>query len=266
MRKNQIKAPVFYLSALLVISVFGFFFRWLQNINAFEPDTGYLIPGSATTTVVFVYFVLAVAAFAVFAFRCFQKNEFDANPNAAFHDGTQLSKIIIFAASIATAVAGVIIAIGSANAQSPTLTKLLGVSCVVLAIGYTAYPQGKDVTKKTGYLTILPVLFSFVWLIAGYKFNAYNPVVWSYTAEILAICSSAAAFQYICGYFYGRAKPKTTLFLSMVAAFFDITTIADSHSKAYSVIFIFAAVVFVTMSFLLLKNRSEKEAEGKTDE
>jgi len=266
MQKNQIKNPIVFLAGLLVISAFGFFFRWLQNLNAFEPATGLLISGAATTTVFLVYCVLVVAAFAVYAFYCFKKYEFEKTPDAAFYGGTKASKIIIFVASIATAIAGVLIAVGGANVANPTLSKVLGVSGIVLAIGYTAYPQAKDSTKKIGYLTILPVLFSFVWLIAGYKFNAYNPVIWAYATETLAICSSAAAFLYLAGFYYGRAKPKTTLFVMLLAVFFDITTIADSHDKAYTVIFLFAAIVFVTMSFLLIKNRIKKDTSNDTEE
>lgn len=257
MQKNQIKSPVVFLTGLLVISAFGFFFRWLHNLNAFEPDTGFSIAGSATTVVFLLYCAVVIVALAVYSFYYIKKDELEKTAYGAFHDSTKVSQIVFFIAAIVTAIAGIIIVIGGADATNPTLTKLLGAFCIVAAIGYTSYPQMEGGSRKTGYLAICPVLFSFVWLIAGYKFNAYNPVVLAYTPEILAICFNAAAFLYLAGFYYGRTKPRLTLFFMAAATFFDITTLADSHGTAYSLVFIFAAIVFATMSFLLVLNRKK---------
>ena len=55
MRKSALTFTV----TTLVLGIFGAFFRWLQNANAFDAETGCAIPGHGTSIVFLIYFLKA---------------------------------------------------------------------------------------------------------------------------------------------------------------------------------------------------------------
>lgn len=260
MQKSPFKNPVVVLLSVLVLSVFGAFLRWLQNSTSFEADTGFHIPGSAVTTIFLIYCAVAAAAIVIYVLFISRKFELPGAPESAFFSESAVPRFISWAATIVTVIASIIIMIQSNTSDFPTLRRIFGAGGIFLGLSYTSYFAARKGSRADGWETIIPTIFSFIWLICGYKYNSHNPVVWAYSIEILAICASAAAFLYLSAYFYGRAKPAAALLFSLAASFFNITTLADGHSVCDSAIFAGAAVIFLTAAFLIVGNTGDKKA------
>jgi len=256
----MLKNPIFILLSTLVLSVFGGFFRWLQHINAFDEASGFLIAGRSTTALFTVFCILAVAAIAAYAFAVFPAKAAPLEPQKALYAETVLPRVVGCAAGACAVFAGLMIMIGANLSDFPTLRRVFGALCVFMGVSFPFFFTGKSGSHgSSGWLTIFPVLFSFLWLICGYKFNAYNPVIWAYGVEIIAIAASAGAFLYLAAFHYGRANPRLALLFSLLASFFCITTLSDSRPIFDSMLFVASAAVFLCASFIIIKNASPRK-------
>ena len=257
------KNPIFILLSTLVLGVFGGFFRWLQHINAFEEVSGFLIPGASTTLLFTIYCILATALIAVYVFVFFPAKTVSPDPQKALYAETVLPRVVGCCAGAAALIAGLVIMGGANLSDFPTLRRVFGALCVFMGISFPFFFTGKSGLGANGWTTIFPVIFSFLWLICGYKFNAHSPIVWAYGVEIIAIATSAAAFLNIAAFHYGRANPRMTILFCLCASFFCITTLSDSREIFDSVIFAASASMFLSVGFILIKNVDSGKAAAK---
>lgn len=238
-----------------VAGIFGAFLRWLQNMNAFESDTGLLIPGKTSTAVFLIYALIAAALFVLIAFFWTKRVGASAEQGAALSAHTRIPGIMTKLCGAVTLVCSLAVIFASGGARFALLERIFAV-CGVLAAAALALLFAKNVTtaKNRGLSFVVLVLFSCLWLISSYKANSENPVVWSFAVEILAIGAIILAWYELAAYCYGRAKPKRALLFIQLAAFLSITTLSDSRSMAMQLIFAVEAAAMLMFEFLLVEN------------
>lgn len=133
---------------------------------------------------------------------------------------------------------------------------LAGISVIVMNL--------MAMLKKSGAETMLcsfvEVLFLCLWLIVYYLEKSADPAMISYVYDYLAVCAAAVAGYYTAGYAYGRSRPRTTLFFSMLAAFFCMTAMPAAHTLSFSLFFAAVALQQLVNIFLLANNLQDTSA------
>lgn len=255
MRKNALKITLI----TAVAGIFGAFIRWLQDLNAFEADTGLAIPGAPTTIAMTVFLLLAAALFALLAVRIGKACEFQTGPSA-FRASTRAPEVVFTAAGVVTALASAVLLLFAGAEKYPMLTRVFAVVGIFAGVALPFVPERKKTgAPGKGGAALAVVLFLCVWLILAYKNNAENPVVWSYCVEILAVGAALMGYYEFSAYFYGRAKPRWALFFLQLAAFLNIATLADGRGLCMKALFFVSAAVMLLLEFLLVENLSGKK-------
>lgn len=251
-----------------VAGVFGAFFRWLENINAFEPDTGLMLPFAKTTVILAVYLIAAAAAFAVLAVVWTKRFACDKTPAALLAHGA-FPDLLCKLFGAALIVLGVVFMFSAPEQTHPTMERLFAAAsifCGVSLMFVTVRPGLPASANRSA--SLIPVLFGCVWLVCCYKNNAEDPVVWSYLVELLTVAATIMAWYELAAYHYNRAKPAAALFFVQCAAFMNLTTLADSRSARMTAMFVMQAVLMLMYEFTLVENfiprrhvKQAKEAE-----
>lgn len=248
-----------------VAGVFGAFFRWLENINAFEPDTGLMLPFAKTTLILSAFLIAAAAAFAVLSVVWTKRFACDRTP-AALLTHSFFPDLLCKLFGAALIVLGVVLMFAAPEQRHPSVERLFAAAsifCGVSLMFITVRPGSPRATNRSAAL--IPVLFGCAWLVCCYKNNAENPVVWSYLVELLTIAATIMAWYELAAYQYNRAKPAAALFFVQAAAFMNLTTLADSRSFLMTAMFVIQAALMLMYEFTLVENftprRHVKQAE-----
>ena len=237
--------------------VFGAFFRWLENINAFEEDTGLMIPNAKTALFMAVYLIAAAALFAALAYVSTKRFACSQEPETALRTHTIVPGLACRLFGAAIMLTGVALMFYAPGQRSPTLARIFASASIFDGVAVIFLPLTSDGRSASGGsrgLSLVPVIFSCIWLVCCYKNNAENPVVWAYLVEILAVMATLMAWYELAAYFYGRAKPFATLFFVQAAAFMDIATLSDERGAAMTVMFAVHAALMLMFEFLLSEN------------
>lgn len=249
-----------------VAGVFGAFFRWLENINAFEPDTGLMLPFAKTTVILAACLIAAAAAFAVLAVVWTKRFACDKTPAALLAHGAFPDLLCKFFGA-ALIVLGVVFMFSAPEQTHPTMERLFAAAsifCGVSLMFVTVRPGLPDSASRSAAL--VPVLFGCVWLVCCYKNNAEDPVVWSYLVELLAVAATVMAWYELAAYHYSRAKPAAALFFVQAAAFMNLTTLADSRPALMTAMFVMQAALMLMYEFTLVENfvpRRVRKSDGQ---
>ena len=238
-----------------VTGVFGAFFRWLENINAFEPDTGLMVPFARTTVFMAAYLIAMAGLFAALAFVCTKRFSCERTPDTALHPSTFAPSLLCKLCGVLMAVMGVVLMLYAPMQRHPTMERVFAASCIFGGTAVMLLPFRTDGSASGGRgMYLVPVLFSCIWLVCCYKNNAENPVIWAFLVEILAVAVTVMAWYELAAYFYDRANPFAAVFFVQGAAFMDITTLADERSAPMTVMFAVHAALMLMYEFLLVKN------------
>ena len=245
-----------------VLSAFGFFLRWLQNMKAFEPDTGLAIAG-AKTSIAFIIYSLAALALLIAADRLYlgRRASLQAAPES-LQCPTVLHKAVLWLCAVVSAIAWLVLMFTADKADFPTLQR------VTAALGILAsaslpfiFPSAKAEEGKTLAATaaIIPVLFCCVWLVCDYRVHSENPVRWEYVVQMLAILALTMSFFHLAAFFYNKAKPGTCLIFCQAAAYLCTCTLIDDHSAVKKLVFAVMLLVMLAAQFILIENAKAKE-------
>lgn len=249
MRKDALKMVVI----TAVAGVFGAFFRWLENINAFEPDTGLMLPFAKTTVLMAAYLIAAAGLFAVLALMWTRRFACDRTPEGALGPSTFVPSLMCRVCGIVLAALGVVLMFSAPDQRYPALERFFAAASIFGGVAVMLLPLGEGASAGRGTY-LVPVLFSCAWLVCCYKNNAEDPVIWAYLVEILAIMATVMAWYELAAYFYGRARPFAALFFVQSAAFMNIATLSDERRTTMTVIFVIHAALMLMFEFLLVKN------------
>lgn len=242
--------------ASLVLGIFGFFLRWLQNINGFEADTGLAIPGAPTAIVFLVYSLLVLAVFIVFNRMYVRRRELEAQI-AAIRCPTVFHSAVLWVCAVLGAICWLILMFSADEHSYPMMQR------AAAALGILASASLPFVlpTKKSGEThaigttaAIIPILFCCVWLITDYRVQSENPVRWEYVVEILAIAALTMSFYHLAAYFYGKAKPAKCLLYCQISAYLCLCTLSDGHEGAKLLFFGICAIFMFAAQFIMIEN------------
>lgn len=127
---------------------------------------------------------------------------------------------------------------------------LAGVSVIVLNLMAMLRKSGAE----TMLCSFVIVMFLCLWLIVYYLEKSADPAMISYVYDYLAVCAAAVAGYYTAGYAFGSSRPRTTLFFSMLAAFFCLTAMSAAHTLSFGIFFASIALQQLVNVFVLTNN------------
>lgn len=265
---------------VFVLGIFGFFLRWLQNMNAFEADTGLAIAG-AKSSLAFVLFSVAAAVLLVLADRFYlgRRVMLYRKGEKALRCTTALHKAVLWVLAVAAALCCLVLMFSADAARFPTLRRIvaaLGIlSAALLPLVFPGRkPAALEAEEKeagaslAGIAAIIPILFSCMWLLDAYISDAENPVRWQYIVYALAVVALTMGFYYMGAYFYNRAKPWRCLPIAQLAAYLCLCTLADSHAAAMKFLLAAMAGVMLVLQFVIIENavpRTEEKEETQEE-
>lgn len=245
-----------------VAGIFGFFLRWLQNLNGFEADSGLAIPGAATAIVFTAYSVVVLALFIFEACFYFRKLKPSILGAEALHAPDLVPTIVMWVLAAIMVISCVVLMFGSDFARYPTMQRMMSAVGIFAGISLPFILHRKADSEDAGLSAIaavIPVLFYSLWLITAYRVESENPVLWAYAPEMLAIIAATLAFYYIAAYFYGRAKPDRCLVMVQLAAYLCLCTLMDDHAATEKLLFGVTAGAMLMFQYVILQNAKVKE-------
>ncbi len=241
---------------------FGVFIRWLHNVAGTNEEKLY----NSSLWSYLVPLVIIIGAFVfVGMVRKIAKDRLYVDEDVC----TALKNTGKIYAAIRIAI-GVIMAGGSALLiaqceldKAATLLRVVGAMGFVTGVSFPFMMKWyNDPERRVGLMylfSILPVFLFSVWLVATYKQNDINGVVWQYAVEIIAICASICAFFRVAGFSFYSAKPQRILFSSFFAAFLLIVTLADERYLGQQAMIIGSACMLLYYDWVLIVNMQQKE-------
>ncbi len=265
-----IPSPLFYLDgfdimrtvnaftltlASFVAGIFGFFLRWLQNLNGFD-DNGLAVPGANITAVFVVYTLIVILAFVLEEKILFRK----LHRSSLAAEALKMPNFVIRALSwviAAIMVLGCLIYMFSSDfSRFPGMQRITSALGIFAGLSIPFIFGGKS-EKEGGHGTVaslIPVLFGCLWLVTSYRIQSENPIRWAYAPSMLAIIALLLSFYYIAAYFYGKPKPGRCLFALQLCSYLCIITLIDGHSLAETLIFASGAAAALCLQFSILHN------------
>ncbi len=242
----QKEAWTYTLTAAIAGAV-GLLIRWLQCLNAFEPETDLPVRGSAISVIMVL--TLAVIAGVLWWMSGRMHMEYTRpEPEDALAAPNRLSQAALVAAAL-IAFGGAALMFFTADGMFFRLAALLGlISAAVLAMTPSLPRWG----SFGAVLAVAPVLFFGVWLVGYYKENSTNPVVWDYAMKILSMAACLTAVFRLCGYVYYRMKPRQTLFACGLAAALGMAALMDRGAAPARLILTGWGLGMLAMCWVLL--------------
>ena len=241
---------------------FGVFIRWLQNVAGTNDEQlyndtlwSYLVP------------VIIIAAALVFVgmVRKLAKDRLyvDEDVCAALKNTGKIYQAIRI-------VIGVIMAGGSALLiaqceldKAANLLRAVGILGFMTGVSFPFMMRWyNDPERKAGLMylfSILPVIMFSVWLIATYKQNDINGVVWQYGVEIIAVCAAICAFFRAAGFSFYSVRSSRILFSSFFGAFLLIVTLADERYLGQQAMIVGSACMLLYYDWVLIVNMKQKD-------
>lgn len=238
-----------------VMAAVGFLFRWLQGMRIYDPATG--LADSRAGINFWLIGIMVITLGVVLVFVLYLR-QFGAPEGPKALDGrTLLHPIVGIFAGIVLAVAGLVMVVMGGQYASPMLRRVLGllmaaagVSVVELTVH--AGKSGKELLRQISAVVITAM--GCVWMVAEYKENAANPVIWSFAMEILALSAATLAFYFVAGYQFGETQPLRAIFFCFAGLFLCVVCVIDEQSLADSVAFAAVGLLLGLWGFILTEN------------
>jgi hypothetical protein len=242
-----------------VFGAFGAFFRWLQDMTAFETDSGLYISGNlwGRAVVAACIGVAAVLFFMVLAMKRKEKLAAPADYAAALGGKTLLYRPAYILLAAVMAIGSLMLLFSASRDTYPGFQVILALMGVLSAAGFAlmasaTYGRREPPLNCLG-ATLIIAMYCF-WLIMSYRENAVNPAVWGYAMEVLALSCALVAFYYIASIPFGRPKPFHAIFFSHLAAFLCIVTLPDDRWAGQQIMLIATAGMLLFFSLMLISN------------
>ena len=254
MQKNAMTITL----STLVMGIFGAFLRWLQNVGIYEQDTGLAIRGAGISAAVLIFTLLVLAL--QIGIACFWLRETNRLQSAeeAFHTDRILPILLGWLCCAVYAVGGIMLMFSAGSTAMPVMQRLLGAFAIVAGVCFPFLPsrikyEGASQLGKQVTSSLLSLFFCF-WLVYSYRSGAQVPSLWTYAPEIVALSAGALAFYYVCGWCFGRVRPKISLIMLQFAAFLCIAVLPDDRNRAVTLLLIAAAAMLLMLEYLFVNN------------
>ena len=237
-----------YTIAASLAGALSLLFRWLQLQSVFDETTGLPASGAGLSTLVVI--TLAAAAAGLWWLSGKLCPHMELEPEAAFTLPNRLCGLLMYGA-------GAVAALGCAAmffTEETFFMRILALvgfsSAAVLAL----YPPISRWGFFGAMMTVLPVLFFAGWLVAFYKENSTNPILWEYGPQILAIAGCLLGAFRLSGCIFYRTKPREAVFACGLGLCLALTVLMDDASLGTRLVFLGWALGFGTMGWILLRS------------
>lgn len=244
----------------------GFGLRRWAVATGFEPDTGLAVGGHPSFLALGVLSLLAVLLLALLC-RGGRRLEPEECP-LALSNVSSLHMTLGAAAALLTLLAGaasfleffsVLKVQGAAAAGflACATPLFLGVFALVsggclLLLAKRRYQAGMDVSFS--FLPLIPAFFCCFWLMDVYRLRASDPIILDFAWFFLAAITLVLALYCSAGFAFRNGKPFFTLFWSLLAVVFSLTTLADQHTLAEYLLLASGILWCLTQAHALLQN------------
>ncbi len=242
---------------------FGVFIRWLHNVAGTNEEK--LYNESLWSILVPVVIIIGALIF-VGMVRKLAKDRYYVDEENVCEALCNTGKIY----AAIRIVIGVIMAGGSALLiaqceldKAATLLRIVGVMGIVIGVSFPFmmkwYNDPERRVELMYVFSILPVFMFSVWLIATYKQNDINGVVWQYAVEIIAVCAAICGFFRVAGFSFYSVKSPRILFSTFFAAFLLIVTLADERYLGQQAMIVGSILMLLYYDWVLIVNMKQRE-------
>lgn len=243
-----------------VMAAGGFMLRWLQSMQIYDAETGLADRGAGINYWVIGIIVITLAVLAVWTLRLHRY--IPAEDSRALVGRGLTYRIVGCFAGAVLALSGAILLVTAQNYEMPVMQRILallqllgGMSAVLL----TVYAEAPEWTKLRRIASVVLVLYGCVFMVAVYKLNAANPVVWSFAPEVLAICAVTLALYYTAGYQFGQPKPFCGIFFCHAGLFLSVICVIDQGMTPTAAAYASLALLLGMYGFVQTENLTRPE-------
>lgn len=266
MYKRSLEVCCYVLGA----SMFGFFIRWMQRMLAFD-ELG-LVSFS-----VWSIFVLLFIAADIVMLRQFLKDFHSKNYilpgefSAAFANPGKLHRLFRYIPGGLVTLGGLALLYSCETDIYATFYTILGICGVITGVFQILFIFSSDSLEPRPKLqrlyALLPVLLFILWVIACYKTNSNNSVIWDFAIEIWTCFVCMLSFYKIAGYVFFSPDFDGTFFWCGLGCFMCIMALADERYLGMQLMFLGFALVQAFYIWIMVSNfREDKTRKEKPDD
>ena len=253
MRNTSIKLC----SLALFAGIFGTFLRWLQTMSGFETETGLSIPHAPISYVVLAYIIGYGILLYVLLRPLKNMSAPETYPNSLIVGG-RLLPLFAVGAGILMGLGGavsVVLSLFNKNVFQ-LITGILAIISAPFMLSFIKGASGFGAKKRGRVCCSMITIFICFWLIATYKYNASDPVLWNFAPRLLAVSALLLAMYFISGFAFVTGKHMPTLFFSLFGAFLGLFTLTESYPIGDRLIMLALSLFVLSCSFGLICNIS----------
>lgn len=239
----------------------GFFLRRWELASAFE-GTGLAVP-FAPASIALV--VLSAAVVLALALLCRKPAREPATYGEAFFaPGGRMCLVVSVLSAACLLVAAAAGLFGALAVPQSLLRMLLWALCAAsfFCVLGTAWGNYRAVERKFSLSLLIPGYMVCLWLVTSYQQRASEPVVQVYIYELLAIMCTLLGLYFAAAFSFAKGKAWRCAFFSLTGIYFSMVTLADSHSRAVQLLYLFAVLYQLASVSALLKNAFAPAREG----
>lgn len=237
------------LALALVGGVGGFFLRRWELATIFE-ESGLAVLWSAPSLILIA---LSVVLALVFVLLCRKTKHAPADYSEAFGAQNNWPCLVLMALSAAAMLFAGLLGLRY-NGYCGILCKLMNLMCLLsfVCILVSAWSNFRGKSLRFSLTLLAPGYTLCLWLVSAYQQRAADPVILDYVYELLAIICTLIGLYFSAGFSFGRPKIGRCAVFSLLGIYFSMVTLADAHSTADRLLFLFCFLYqLATVSALL---------------
>lgn len=194
--------------------------RACELARAFEPETGFKIPGEPTSIIMSAFTVAAIIVFAVMS--ALTGGRLKEGLRTLPGDKSASAKVMVIASAFM--LFGAAMFDLSFNGEGLPLSRII---LVIFAIFSAASILVRIAKPGKGYslFSLVPIFWCCYWLIIIYRERSVDPVVTDYAYELFAVVASALFFYGAAGYDFGIRKIRLNVFYASTAVYLSTVTL-----------------------------------------
>ena len=215
----------------------GFFLRRWELAAIFEPS-GLAVLWSTPSLLLMALCVVLAAAIILL---CRRGKFTPAGYDDAFCAQNSWPYLVLMAFAAASMLFAGLLGL-RAGGYCGILCKLMNFMCLLsfFCILVCAWGNFRGKTLKYSLALLAPGYTLCLWLVSAYQQRAADPVVLDYVYELLAIICTLLGLYFSIGFAFGRPKVRLCTVFSLLGICFSIITMADPHSMADRLLFLFS--------------------------
>ena len=234
---------------------FGAFFHWLQNMLSYEKDSvSYLIVPTAWPYIIPLYILAACVLFAALI-KWLDKKGYTPpeDMRSTFHGKTLIFPAAMWVIGALEIIGGIVTLAGISPTDDKPMLVLIGLLAIASGLCFAPTCTSSKRRFSPGLVCVFmafPILLFCAWLIYSYKTYSTLPEIWVYAIEVIGVCVCIFAFFFNAGYPADRAKPRRSMFFSMLGTFFCFMMLADSRSAGLQIILLASGVMLLAENWM----------------